>query len=141
MLKNTLQLLKPQPNFKYPNKSYIDSMGHILRDFLLRRVLLSERGIIKVDLWGSIFGNVHVQTHLNFAFYKICLHSPSRKKKRLSFNEAQSRVALFNFRQLKSAPQLKTLNSDTQTGKRHGISQTGCPTPSNAVSWGRRKAV
>lgn len=40
--------------------------------------------------------------NLNFAFYKICLHSPSRekKKKRSLFSETQSRVALFNFRQL-----------------------------------------
>lgn len=35
-------------------------MGYILRDFLLRRVLFLERGIIKVDFWGLIFGNVYV---------------------------------------------------------------------------------
>lgn len=29
-----LQLIKPQPNLKYPNKSYTDSMGHTLRDLL-----------------------------------------------------------------------------------------------------------
>lgn len=43
--------------------------------------------------------------NLNFAFYEISLLSPSRKNGErgwgeLSFNETQSRVALFNFRQL-----------------------------------------
>lgn len=64
MGKNTLHLLKPQPGLKYPNKCHIDSTGYILRSFLMRRTLFSERGIIKGDLWGYIFfsGDIYIQT-------------------------------------------------------------------------------
>lgn len=59
----------------------------------------------------------------------------------LSFNETQSRVALFNFRQL-CHPSLTTLNSDTPTGKRPKyFPQISSPKPSNTVPSGRRKVI
>lgn len=69
---NTLHLLKPQPDLKYPNKRHIDSTGYILRGFLLRRTLFSERGIIKGDLWGYNFFWWYLYTNYNlkFAFHK-----------------------------------------------------------------------
>lgn len=50
---------------------------------------------------------------------------PIRKKTRWGFSETQSRIPLFKFRSLTPSSFLKTLNSDTQTGKRQSFSRLG----------------